>query len=448
MKPKKDRPESKYSVPHIDKLKNILNSNKEAEKAKDDKKRLKVFTSVCNRNASKKKAEEKTKAQVKEQSNERVKKTPDWNREDSKPKNLSRDRRGVKYLPNNDARSPDIRHRAKAQQNQVSQSFDNFNMEQRFYNEQKRQNYYNQNYMMNQSYNSGDFGGQQYYTQNQFQPMEHSSQGFSMTPNQYPRSAGGYYPDMRASTGYSAMQQSYRQGTRQFFPSNSQNRVNMSFGNTQSPDNLCIKGQNIPLSRAPINSKLKTGAQNFRSNNILRKKSKVIKISGVKPEMTPDLHHQLQKIGDIVELQMKWLARGDMQVKFKDEKSAREAMEVLDGMEMNGSKLQVTQVFHLLGFKRNLKMPFRQTPLGLIKESEDSDSGDPNSSNEEQTSYPATIEESEKENQEQIEKNINDLIDNTEDDDMDADNQNDQEDKESHEIDRFGAGARTQYVQP
>lgn len=135
----------------------------------------------------------------------------------------------------------------------------------------------------------------------------------------------------------------------------------------------------------------------------MRRKSKVIKISGVKPEMAPDLHHQLQKIGDVIELQMKWLNRGEMQVKFRDEKCAREAMEVLDGIEMNGSKLQVTQVFHILPFKPKLKMGFHQTKLGLIKESEDSDDADPASSNEE-GSFPPTIEEIENENQEQIEK--------------------------------------------
>lgn len=58
-------------------------------------------------------------------------------------------------------------------------------------------------------------------------------------------------------------------------------------------------------------------------------------------------------------------------------------MDSLDGKEVNGSKLQVTQVFHLLNnFKQKFKMRFRQTKLGLIKESEDSDDPDPNSSQE------------------------------------------------------------------
>jgi RNA recognition motif-containing protein len=93
-----------------------------------------------------------------------------------------------------------------------------------------------------------------------------------------------------------------------------------------------------------------------------------------------------------------------MQVKFKDEKSAREAMERLDGMEINGVKLQVTQVFQLIGsFKLKFGRNFNQTRLQQIKESEDSDDADPESSNDNE-SYPHTIEEDENDNHEQIEK--------------------------------------------
>ena len=67
--------------------------------------------------------------------------------------------------------------------------------------------------------------------------------------------------------------------------------------------------------------------------------------------------------------------------------SARKAMDQLDGMEINGSKLQVTQIFHLLPFKQKFKTKFHQTKLGLIKESEDSDDADPASSNENSEIY-------------------------------------------------------------
>lgn len=117
-----------------------------------------------------------------------------------------------------------------------------------------------------------------------------------------------------------------------------------------------------------------TSGQRFRRKGLLRNKSRVIKISGVNKGMTGDLHSELQKIGDVVELQMKWVSRGDMQVKFKDEKSAREAMDRLDGKEIKGSKLQVTQVFQIVvPFGGKNKRGFPQTKLGLIKESEDSD---------------------------------------------------------------------------
>jgi hypothetical protein len=62
-------------------------------------------------------------------------------------------------------------------------------------------------------------------------------------------------------------------------------------------------------------------------------------------------------------------------------------MEQLDGMEINGSKLQVTQIFHLLPFKPKFKTKFHQTKLGLIKESEDSDDADPVNINESSEIY-------------------------------------------------------------
>lgn len=140
----------------------------------------------------------------------------------------------------------------------------------------------------------------------------------------------------------------------------------------------------------------------FRRKNFIRNKSKVIKISGVTQDMTPIIHKELNNIGEVVELQMKWLNQGDMQVKFRDAKSAREAMELLDGMELNGSKLQVTQVFQLQ-FNKRLKASFPTTKLQLIKEDDDSEDADP-PSNGENNSFPTNGNDSEKESHEQIEK--------------------------------------------
>lgn len=86
-----------------------------------------------------------------------------------------------------------------------------------------------------------------------------------------------------------------------------------------------------------------------------------------------------------------------MQVKFKDEKSAKEAMTLLDGKEMNGSKLQVTQVFQLNSFKSRSKFNFHKTKLGLIKESEDSD--EPERVSSEDRSVLSKIEENKNDNE-------------------------------------------------
>jgi hypothetical protein len=101
-----------------------------------------------------------------------------------------------------------------------------------------------------------------------------------------------------------------------------------------------------------------------------------------------------------------------MQVKFKDEKSAKEAMDQLDGMEIGGSKLQVTQIFLLRSFNPKPKNLMRCSTLSKIQESKDSDDSDLNISNE-NDSFPPTIEEDD--HRDKIEKNITDLIDTNDD---------------------------------
>ena len=90
-------------------------------------------------------------------------------------------------------------------------------------------------------------------------------------------------------------------------------------------------------------------------------------------------------------------------------------MDKLDGMVINGCKLQVTQVFPIFAsLNANNKAGFHQTKLGLIKESEDSDEPDRGSSEDDKSSLQK-IEETENESFEQIEKNITDIIDTNED---------------------------------
>jgi len=83
-------------------------------------------------------------------------------------------------------------------------------------------------------------------------------------------------------------------------------------------------------------------------------------------------------------------------------------MDILDGLEINGCKLQVTQVSHLLPFKPKWKSSFIQTKLGLIKEDEDSDDADPTPNRKEKESQ--LIDENDKEKHEEIENRINDII--------------------------------------
>ena len=112
----------------------------------------------------------------------------------------------------------------------------------------------------------------------------------------------------------------------------------------------------------------------------------------------------LDEIGEILELKMKWLKRGDMQVKFKREESAKKAMEIFDGMEMDGTKLQVTQVFQLLpSFKPKFGKVFHKTELQMINETEDNSEGEKVSGSDNEQ-YSPLAKKLENENHERIEK--------------------------------------------
>lgn len=223
---------------------------------------------------------------------------------------------------------------------------------------------------------------------------------FNPPQNQHPQTANSFYPEMKQKSLISSLRHSYNRGTRHFVPSNRNPAPNISLESSKSPDTLKLPDQG-QYPQWNVKPRVTTPVMSFRRKNFLRNKSKVIKISGVTHSMTPAIHTELNKVGEIIELQMKWLNQGDMQVKFRNEKSAKEAMDLLDGMEINGSKLQVTQVFQL-EFNRRLKPNFHKTKLQLIKESEDSDDADPPSSNE-NNALPETILENEGEHIEQLE---------------------------------------------
>jgi len=251
MKNKKEWSDSKYPVPHLEKLKSVLNSNKDSEKAREEKKRLKVFTQVCNMNASKKKIDEKTKLQTKEQSKERRTEGSAKLREDSGKKSLSKERRNLKLFPPAEARSPNLGNKtSKVAQNLVSQSFDNLNMAQMPYQDSRRQSYFPPNYALNQSFSPSDMSIPQYYSPNHDWPTEnsmHANYGFNMNPGHYTHSSNNFYPDMRQHQNYTSFQPPKSHGTRTFVPAIRQNRGNSDFANTQSHDKSKAMNPNVNL---------------------------------------------------------------------------------------------------------------------------------------------------------------------------------------------------------
>lgn len=51
-------------------------------------------------------------------------------------------------------------------------------------------------------------------------------------------------------------------------------------------------------------------------------------ISGINTrDLSSYLHHELEQIGEILEMRMKWLNSGHMNVKFASPESAKKAME-------------------------------------------------------------------------------------------------------------------------
>lgn len=113
MKPKKERVDAKYPAQPLEKLKNVLNSNRDSDKVKEEKRRLKVFVSVCNMNAQKKKIDEENNQANKEHSvdpptDSNLKLTLKKNR-----KSFSREKSEKKPSPGEEAKSPIIKSKIK-----------------------------------------------------------------------------------------------------------------------------------------------------------------------------------------------------------------------------------------------------------------------------------------------------------------------------------------------
>mmetsp|Transcript_24422 Transcript_24422/g.24317 ORF Transcript_24422/g.24317 Transcript_24422/m.24317 type:complete len:242 (-) Transcript_24422:1634-2359(-) len=153
----------------------------------------------------------------------------------------------------------------------------------------------------------------------------------------------------------------------------------------------------------------------LRKPDFLKTPSSEIMISGIHTrELSSYLHHELEKIGEIVEIKMKWLKSGDMLVKFADPNSAKKAMAVFDGIYLWGAKLKVTQILKLKNvFKPKIGRFLNKTKLlPQIKENEESSDGEKVSSSENEKYSPTSIIDNEEDTLELIKKNITDLIDN------------------------------------
>ena len=190
MKNRKDRPDPKFPSHHIEKLKSVLNTNKDSEKAKEEKKRLKVFTQVCNRNASKKRIDERTKAHSKEKVAESKPEPEVKPSEEEKFKGLPIERKSRPFIPPEQAKSPLITKKPKQfANNPVSQSFDTFNPNQRFFPGQRMPQYYCQDQNLSQSYNSMPMGPPHYPYYGHYGPPDNA-----MMPGQNFEKPHPHYP--------------------------------------------------------------------------------------------------------------------------------------------------------------------------------------------------------------------------------------------------------------
>lgn len=405
---KKDEKIDSKLTPHLQKLENVLSSQGNLGQPIEENKRLNAFTQVYNPSTCSKKIEEKVISRISDQ--KALSKTRDskvTNPEENKLASLTKEKKPRHFFPSNHTKSPIIGKQTSklTPDNIMSYSVDksDFAIIDDFKGHQVHHSfdpYFNTIQVSNEAYHPGHGEGyesncQDVWSQNHFNTMNtgfDTRQNYNMNQSMnygrpgimQPMTTMNFYNNQSHRPSHSFFNSPNRESMHQNNLENTKRDGDFGGNQTNTERNRGINANqqwiskmnrdyNIPSPNISF-KKGDSSVQKFRRKNLLRTKSRVIKISGVNKGMTGDLHSQLQKIGDVVELQMKWLSQGDMQVKFKDEKSAREAMMFLDGMEMNGSKLQVTQVFQIVHpFAGKLRRVFPQTKLGLIKESEDSD---------------------------------------------------------------------------
>lgn len=177
---------------------------------------------------------------LKEQSIERQKENSAKTKSEAKKiTSLSKDKRNIKYIPANQPSTPNsLEIKNKDRQSLVSQSFDNFQIDQRFYQNQRPQGYpmnpgygycYNQNYHQQQMH----------YSQN-FQTENRSGcyPNLNMTQDQYVNSANNFYPEMGMGSWCGPMNQPADTYNQQYPQFQRQNRQGANFGMVKQPEKL------------------------------------------------------------------------------------------------------------------------------------------------------------------------------------------------------------------
>lgn len=181
MKDKKYRASPEYPMPNSTLYKSIYSSGKEGEKGKEEKKRLKVFTKMAaDPSTTLKKIEEKLKPI--EISKEAPRDLEGNKADESQRKSLSKERKNVKPFPSQEPRSPEMSgKRRPLKMSSVSQSFDNFNSDQKYETDQRRvMHHQSPNHELNQSFNVNDQFATQHLTPAHF---HNQYSGFNLSQN-------------------------------------------------------------------------------------------------------------------------------------------------------------------------------------------------------------------------------------------------------------------------
>lgn len=306
-------------------------------------------------------------------------------------------------------------------ENLVGQSLPSFNPES---DPRSQENAMSSTSVLNQSFSGRDMRPAQYLTPSSHYSGQHSTLNQSQNANMFePRDGDlgstAFHTKPKNNSGIKSLKDNHRRGRREFFPSHRMKRGGMNFGknsgkNQSSDANRSSEGQKRPQWGLKVD-KIKPSVGKLRKPDFLKTPSCDIMISGINSKrMSSYLHQELQKIGEIIELRMKWLNSGDMQVKFAHPESAKKAMDLFDGCYLSGTKLKVTQILQLnTAFKPKIGRFFNKSKLlPQIKENEESSDGEKVSSSENEKYSPNSIRENDVDTLELIKKNITDLIDN------------------------------------